>query len=255
MDWRSLISSVSKETLVMSADNQNIYFGRDLEAMSFAENYHNWIIDEYKPYLGANVAEVGAGTGNFTELLLASETQIQNLVSYEPSSNMFPLLEKKMVGVKRVKIINAFFSGSNEDQGTGFDSVVYTNVLEHVEHDEQELRNMYSALKPGGYALIFVPALGFLYSEFDRKLGHYRRYHKAGLVKIALEAGFKIEKVKYFDLVGIVPWYIAFVLFKSAISGNSVSLYDKLVIPVMRKLESLIAPPIGKNLLLIAKKE
>ncbi len=160
-----------------------------------------------------------------------------------------------MVGVNRVKVINGFFSGSNEDQGVGFDSVVYTNVLEHVEHDEQELRNMYSALKPGGHALIFVPALDFLYSEFDRKLGHYRRYHKSGLVKIAREAGFKIEKVKYFDLVGIIPWYIAFVLFKSAISGNSVSLYDKLVIPLMRKLESLIAPPIGKNLLLIAKKE
>jgi 16S rRNA A1518/A1519 N6-dimethyltransferase RsmA/KsgA/DIM1 with predicted DNA glycosylase/AP lyase activity len=79
----------------MSADNQNIYFGRDLEAMSFAENYHNWIIDEYKPYLGANVAEVGAGTGNFTELLLASETQIQKLVAYEPSSNMYPILEKR----------------------------------------------------------------------------------------------------------------------------------------------------------------
>ncbi len=239
----------------MNSDDQNTYFGRDLEAMSFAVNYHNWIIDEFKPYFGTQVAEIGAGTGNFTELLLASKTTIQNLVAFEPSSNMYPLLAKKMTGIEQVKTINGFFGSPNEVQEPGFDSVIYTNVLEHVEQDEQELRNMYRSLKPGGHALIFVPALSFLYSDFDKQLEHYRRYNKDGLVKIAKDAGFKIEKAKYFDLVGIIPWFIAFRVFKGSISGSSVSLYDKLVIPVMRKIESKITPPIGKNLLLIAKKE
>ena len=43
------------------------YFGRELEAMAFAVNYHKWIIDESRSYLGGSVAEVGAGTGNFSK--------------------------------------------------------------------------------------------------------------------------------------------------------------------------------------------
>ena len=53
--------------------NSNIkteYLGKDLEAMSFAKNYHKWIIEEFKPYFGKNSAEVGAGSGNFSELIL-----------------------------------------------------------------------------------------------------------------------------------------------------------------------------------------
>ena len=46
------------------------YFGHDLEAMSFAQNYHGWIADEFVPYLGEEIAEVGAGSGDFTELIL-----------------------------------------------------------------------------------------------------------------------------------------------------------------------------------------
>ena len=48
-----------------NVDTKAEYLGRDLEAMSFAKNYHKWIIEEFKPYFGKNVAEVGAGSGNF----------------------------------------------------------------------------------------------------------------------------------------------------------------------------------------------
>jgi hypothetical protein len=54
----------------MSSNNVNHYFGKDLEAMSFANNYHRWILSEFLPYLGSSVAEVGAGTGSFSSLIL-----------------------------------------------------------------------------------------------------------------------------------------------------------------------------------------
>src|SRR5262245_54901874 len=66
------------------------YFGKDLEAMSFARNYHQWIVDEWRPHLSGNVAEVGAGTGNLSKLLLACD--ITSLTAYEPSINMYPVL-------------------------------------------------------------------------------------------------------------------------------------------------------------------
>ena len=65
----------------------------------------------------------------------------------------------------------------------------------------------------------------------------------------------QILKAKYFDVAGIIPWYINFVLLKNSIGGSSVSIYDKIVIPPMRLVEKLISPPIGKNILLVAKKD
>ena len=59
------------------------YVGTDLEAMSFAENYHRWILNELRPYLGKSVVEVGAGTGSFSELLL--ECRPTSLILVEPS--------------------------------------------------------------------------------------------------------------------------------------------------------------------------
>src|SRR5579883_3133773 len=47
-----------------------LYPGRDLEAMSFARNYHDWVLAELAPWLKGRVAEIGAGAGNFSQLLL-----------------------------------------------------------------------------------------------------------------------------------------------------------------------------------------
>ena len=58
---------------------------------------------------------------------------------------------------------------------------------------------------------------------------------------------------RYFDIAGVIPWYVNFVLLKNEISGGSVTLYDRLVVPVMRKIERVLPVPIGKNVLLIAK--
>jgi SAM-dependent methyltransferase len=228
------------------------YFGRDLEAMSFAANYHKWIFEEFKPYLGDNVAEVGAGTGNFSKLIISA--YIKHLVAIEPSANMYPVLDDLFRDNNQVKTVNHFFSDIYHNYENNFDSILYVNVLEHIENDQKELSYVYKTLGEKGHILIFVPALSWLYSDLDKKLGHCRRYHKQELTKIVQAAGFNIIKIKYFDIVGIIPWYIAFVLLKKSISGCNVALYDKLVVPIMRKIESVINPPIGKNLLLVGRK-
>lgn len=229
------------------------YFGRDLEAMTFATNYHRWIVDEFRPFLGDVIVEVGAGSGNLTCMLL-EETDIKQLVAFEPSVNMYPLLQQAVSEHNNANCINAFFGEKCGNFKEHFDSITYVNVLEHVQDDETELSYMYQALKPGGHILIFVPALSWLYSEVDRQVGHYRRYHAKNLVSLVQAAGFDIVKAKYFDIAGILPWYIAFVLLKQTPTRSNVSIYDRFVVPVMRKVESIVTPPIGKNILLIARK-
>jgi hypothetical protein len=111
------------------------------------------------------------------------------------------------------------------------------------------------ALRVGGHLLIFVPALPWLFSEADKNVGHFRRYYKKNLVKLVEDAGFSIKKAHYFDFAGILPWYVNFVLLKNSFNPSSVALYDKIIVPPMRVIEKLLRPPIGKNVLIVAKKK
>lgn len=236
----------------MNTNNGLQYFGKDLEAMSFAKNYHKWILNEFNPYLGNLVGEIGAGTGNFSNFIVTAG--INRLFAFEPSENMYPLLENQFRENDKVETINAFFEKRADDYVDFFDSLLYVNVLEHIENNKKELSNAYRTIREKGYILIFVPALSWLYGELDNKVGHFRRYHKQELIELVKCVGFSIEKVKYFDIAGIIPWYIAFVLLKKITTETNVSLYDRLVVPVMRIIEREITPPIGKNLLLIGQK-
>jgi SAM-dependent methyltransferase len=228
------------------------YFGKDLEDLAVATNYYKWIISIFRSYIGETTAEIGAGSGNFTSFL--SEEKGKSIFAFEPSPNMYPLLSHKFKENNSVTTINTYFKEKYQEFQNFFDSVIYVNVLEHIEEDKKELMYAYKTIKRNGYILIFVPALSFLYSSFDKKIGHFRRYCKKGLISVVRESGFSIEDIRYFDLAGVIPWYILFVILKKTTTRTNVSLYDKLIVPPMRFLETLIPAPIGKNLLLIGKK-
>lgn len=234
----------------MSYDAMPHYPGKELEAMSFAVNYHRCIIDEFEPYLGETTAEVGAGKGSVSKLLL--EKRIKHLFAFEPSQNMYPFLEKELRQEERARLVNDFFSPKYAQES--FDSIVYINVLEHIQDDRTELANALEALKPNGHLLLFVPALAWLYSDFDKQIGHFRRYTKECLGSLVRDAGYTLVKARYFDLVGVIPWYINFVLLRNSIGNVRVSLYDKIAVPTMRLIENIVTPPIGKNVLLIGRK-
>jgi len=124
---------------------------------------------------------------------------------------------------------------------------------EHISDDKSELTYVYQALPVGGHVCIFVPALQWLYGTADANFGHVKRYYKKPLEAIVESVGFEIVKSNYFDIAGIIPWWILFCLFKSkSIKANQVSVYDKVVVPIMRRIK--IPLPIGKNILLVGKR-
>ncbi|RKZ80546.1 MAG: hypothetical protein DRR19_23445 [Candidatus Parabeggiatoa sp. nov. 1] len=232
--------------------SQPQYVGRDLEAMSFANNYHLWILKEFKPFLGKHLVEVGAGIGDFSKLLI--NTELKSLVAIEPSSNMFQTLEDNLKYLPNVSVFNQFFSEIYLSLPQKPDTILYINVLEHIPDDESELHYVYESLEHGGHACIFVPALQWLYGNVDRAVGHFRRYHKKPLKLLMQSVGFEIVKCHYFDMVGILPWWLLFCVFKMNLKPNQVSVYDKVVVPVMQRVESVIRQPFGKNLLIVGKK-
>lgn len=234
------------------------YEGRDLEAMSFARNYHRWILKIFEPYLGKRLVEVGAGSGSFSEFLL--ERSFDSLSLVEPSGEMYALLSRHLGTLPtdaRVKSFNAIFRRVAERLGAEQkpDSIIYINVLEHIADDEGELRAVHSTLVPGGRVFIFVPALRWLYGSFDKLIQHQRRYTKSELEHKCEAAGFRVVKSRYFDFAGILPWWVKYRLLKSeTMEPGAVQLYDRLVVPVFEVAEGILAPPVGKNVILIAEK-
>ena len=237
---------------------RHAYAGRDLEAMAFARNYHRWILDLFAPHLGRRLVEVGAGTGSFSELLLEREPDSLTLV--EPSAEMHRRLAEQVKSFQtraRVRTVNDTFAGAArliaEDDAP--DSVIYVNVLEHVADDDAELRVVREALAPGGRLFVFVPALRWLYGSFDRQVGHLRRYTKRGLAGQCERAGFRVLKSVYFDAAGVLPWWLKYrVLRSEQMEPAAVRVYDEFCVPVLRRVEAIAPPPLGKNVLLVAEK-
>ena len=235
------------------------YTGRELEAMSWAINYHRWILTVFMPYLGQNIVEVGAGVGSFSELLL-SEHNFQTLSLIEPSEELYEGLTNHMRELGTNTKVD-LYHGSFLDAAPliksqrAVDSVIYINVLEHIAEDERELEVIRDTLSQGGHVFVFVPALRWLYGTFDEQVGHVRRYTKTELEEKLKRGGFRIVRASYFDFAGIAPWWVKYRLLKSSrMERGAVRFYDQFIVPVVRRIESLAPPPIGKNVIVIAQK-
>ena len=234
------------------------YAGKDLEAMSFAVNYHRWILSTFEPFLGQRIVEVGAGTGSFSELLL--ERRLESLSLVEPSTAMYRQLCERVEELKPsvpVKTYNDIFQQVATQIRTSQqpDSILYVNVLEHIEDDVAELGHVANTLEPHGRLFIFVPALQWLHGSYDRQINHFRRYSRSELEKKCVEAGFRVIASKYFDLLGVLPWLVKYRLFQSPnMEPGAVRFYDRRIVPIGKTLEARITPPVGKNILLVAER-
>ena len=76
--------------------------------------------------------------------------------------------------IKNIKILNKTIKNVKNE----YDTILYLHVLEHIENDQDEIREAEKRLKKGGHLLIMVPAHQKIYSNLDRAVGHYRRYER-----------------------------------------------------------------------------
>ena len=79
-----------------------------------------------------------------------------------------------------------------------FDLVISMDILEHIDQEYRHLREYRRILKKGGFLLITVPALSWLWSNHDRANRHRRRYSRPGLRNLLVKEGWKIERLSYF---------------------------------------------------------
>lgn len=98
-------------------------------------------------------------------------------------------------------------------QDASFDTVSALDVIEHNEDDMSILREVYRVLKPGGHAVITVPAFMWLWSHNDDINAHLRRYTAAELRRKLQEAGFRMRRMTYNNFF-VFPMAAALILLR-----------------------------------------
>jgi SAM-dependent methyltransferase len=220
---------------------------RRIEAL---RRYNAFLWDLIRPYVGRRVLEVGSGTGVITQYLATRE----HVVATDIDPQYVDLLRRTYAGNPKVEVrlLDLVKLTDNGLPRHHFDTVVCSNVLEHVEDDEGALRAMRDLLAPGGRVVLVIPALRALYGSIDRAIGHHRRYTRDEIARKLADAGLAVEHLGYFNMVGVAGWFLnARILGRRSVPGVQARLNDRLV-PLLR-LEQRLRPPFGMSLLAVGR--
>jgi SAM-dependent methyltransferase len=214
-----------------------------LHALSKAPRFNRWMGDTIRPYLGERVLEIGAGIGNLTRVLIP---RIKCYVAADIDGEHLARLATRFqhrhnLHVRHCDLANpADFS----DFAASMDTVVCLNVLEHIEDDRQGLRNIHSALRKDGRAIVLVPHGQEIFGTLDVALGHYRRYSHQELKEKMEGAGFRVDKILEFNRITRPGWYVSGRLLKrTTFSALQMKVFDQFVWLWRRVDERLPWPP------------
>jgi 2-polyprenyl-3-methyl-5-hydroxy-6-metoxy-1,4-benzoquinol methylase len=221
--------------------------------MTRAENYFAWQSRLIVRELGQRIVEVGCGIGNFTRLLLDR----QLVVALDCEEACVEALRERYPGRANLHTFTCDAGGSAFRELARFqpDSVICVNVLEHIEDDYRALRAMAEILAPGGVIVLLVPAFPALYGPIDRNLGHYRRYRKADIMRLAETTGVEIAKLHYVNTAGFFGWWVnAHLLKRETQSDGQIAFFDRFLVPAMSLMEGALKPPFGQSLLAVLRR-
>ncbi len=217
---------------------------KTLEVMSQAVFYNKWLFKQIGPWVKGDILEVGAGIGNFTELL----KEKGRVTALDFNKDYIKILKKMLggrAGFGDIEKGKYFFKNGK------FDAIICMNVLEHIKNDEKALKNMFNLLKKGGRLILLVPAHSFAYSGLDHDLGHFRRYNRNMVERKMKMAGFKIEKAFYLNVFGLLGWWFnGKVLRKRNILSGQLKIFDTIAQPIL-KIEEKMRPPFGLSVVTV----
>ena len=220
-----------------------------LERFDKANLWIKYIIFKISRFLKDDVLEVGAGCGSFTKGYMKN---FHSITLTDMDNNSLSLLKKNFINEKKINVINS----PTKDIDKKFNTILYFNVLEHVEEDKLEIKTALEKLNNGGYLIILVPAHQKIYSKLDKAVGHYKRYDIDFFKKNRFENS-KIIKLHFLDFCGYLLYYLNKIFFKEETypSNLKIFIWDKIFTPFTIVIDYLTGYKFGKNILCIYQKD
>lgn len=223
--------------------------GRDPEDSGLQVRYKRYQHELIRPHCGRTVLEVGAGMGEFASTFTGPDRYIV--------SDLDPDCVRQMG--ERFADRSELEARQMEAEGTvpldePVDTVLALNVLEHIEDDVDALRRLAGHVRPGGSVIMWVPGYPALYGDFDRAVGHHRRYTPDTLRKAFVDAELHPRSVRPVNMLGGMAWWLA--VRKGGVGSPKpqlVRLYDRFLVPVTRFVERRVTPPFGQSVLGVAR--
>lgn len=227
------------------------YAGGELELFAEARNWKRYWSSLLRPFVRGRVLDAGCGTGANADFLW--NNHVTRYTFLEPDGRLLAQVPERArasdaQSAERVQGTTSDLSGKQ------FDTILYIDVIEHIEDSRAELRRAHDLLAPGGHLLVLVPAFQFLYNAFDKAIGHHRRYDKR-LLKEELPSGMELLKLRYLDSMGLLLSLGNTWLLKQAEpTARQIRFWDRRIVPVSRISDKILLHAFGRSLLSISRK-
>jgi SAM-dependent methyltransferase len=164
-------------------------------------------INELRRTLGqkpASIMEVGCSAGHLLADMRRSLPNV-TLTGGDYTLGTLVKLGEKMPDIPLVR----FNLADSPLPSDSYDAMVLLNVLEHIEDDIAATTHIARMLKPGGVAVIEVPAGPELFDDYDRQLQHFRRYTLRGICGVVERSGLEVERRNYLGALIYPAFYLA----------------------------------------------
>ncbi|RZU43353.1 class I SAM-dependent methyltransferase [Edaphobacter modestus] len=223
------------------------YVGSELDLFAEARNWKAYWSGRIQSFLSGDVLEVGAGIGSNTELMCRRTTG--RWVCLEPDPGLASQLQESLKGKgHNGRFLSVCGTLETLDREENFDTIVYIDVLEHIEDDAAEMREAALRLRPGGRIIVLSPAHQWLYTPFDSSIGHFRRYDRASLKRVS-PLGLALEEMFYLDACGIVASAANQLFLRQSMPTRSqIGVWDRWIIPASQVVDPVLRYAVGKSI-------
>lgn len=244
-----------------------------MEASTYAvedkvEATHWWFVGRRRLFLDeirragvpkqAAILDVGSGTG--TNLRMLRDAGFTRVAGLDFSADAIRFCAAKALGrVERGDVCAMPFADAS------FDFVLASDIIEHVTDDARAVREIARVLRPGGVALITVPAFMSLWGLQDDRSQHRRRYRLEGVLEPVRAAGLIPERRYYFNSILFGPIWVARRMMKAFGVGQSLRSENEINTPALNAIlvglfrldvatAPWLRPPFGVSILVLARK-
>jgi SAM-dependent methyltransferase len=234
----------------MADASETSYIGGELDLFALAKNWKSYVKREIADYLTGDVLEVGAGIGGTTIAL--HDGAARRWICLEPDAALAARLQSRLHTCATASTTSVIVGSLNTfADHPCFDCILYIDVLEHIEDDHAQIEAAARLVRSGGHIVILSPAHQWLFSEFDKSIGHLRRYNTRRLRSL-MPAGWSEKKLNYLDSVGIVlSLGNVLALRQSLPTTSQILLWERACFPVSRLLDRIWQGTIGKSVLAV----